>query len=514
MSQIVYRIITTIKNTEKSQVYLASMEGKENPVIIKRMNTANPEVYKVLSELHNEHLPQVYAIEWQENELVVAEEYVDGETLEYYLNEGLLTEEQKLKFGLQLCEAVEVLHNCRPQIIHRDIKPSNVLITEAGVLKLIDFDAARQYKKMSEDSDTRILGTADYAAPEQFGYRQTDVRSDIYSMGIVFEMLHFQGTGMAMFAWKQMLDICTNFDPKKRYKNANKLAKAIRRVMLLQKYQWYGLGCLLCVVFLIMMNTGWQMKPMDEGGKQPNTQSHIVTQETEMPPEDSLDSEMGIHNEGDETDEEKLALIKQMLELQSAYVAEYFQGEKEVDYLCYSDFFENDIKVLDATLIDLVSEERFELGNHLRFENSILMIDAEYMQMLKPSYYRLRLELIDSQNNMRRTHDMHIRVFSEKDAFIENEFSLETNYLDYHYEQYDTLHIILCPNTRFRVIGLHQMNVGSIDPSQYQILYDGRAMELSASLLEQCKNTKEIFFEVEFDNGKRERLTIANPYLQ
>ena len=54
-----YHTITTIKNTEKSQVYLATMEEREEPVIIKRMNTANPDVYKTLAEIHNEHIPQI-----------------------------------------------------------------------------------------------------------------------------------------------------------------------------------------------------------------------------------------------------------------------------------------------------------------------------------------------------------------------------------------------------------------------------------------------------------------------
>ncbi len=499
MSQIIYRTITTIKNTEKSHVYLASMEGQEEPVIIKRMNTANPEVYKALSEIHNEHIPRIYAWEWQENELVVAEEYVDGETLEYYLTEGLLTEAQKLKVALQLCEAVEVLHNCVPQIIHRDIKPSNILITEDGVLKLLDFDASRLYKEMSEDSDTRILGTADYAAPEQFGYKQTDVRSDIYSMGIVFEMLHFQGEGLAVLAWKRMQDICTNFDPKKRYKSVSRLAKAIRRVMWLQKYQWYGFGGILCTVLLIVLCAWWMAKPMDEGGKQPETQGSTITQESEI---------------RDEVDEEKLASIKQMLEAQGAYVSEYFKGERNVVYFSYSDFFENDIEILSAMLIDLVSNEAVILGNNLRLENSILMIDADYMQTLKPSYYRLSVELLDKKEDAMRSYNTHIRVFSERDTFVENEFSLETNYLDYNYERYDVLHIILCPNTRYKITGLHMVNNGPIDSNLYHILYDGRAAELSASLLEQCKNSKEILFEVEFDNGKRERLTIANPYLR
>ena len=140
------------------------------------------------------------------------------------------------------------------------------------------------------------------------------------------------------------------------------------------------------------------------------------------------------------------------------------------------------------------------------------MIDAEYMQTLQPSYYRLQVRFVDQAGAI-SSREIHLRVFPESDAFVENEYALETNYLDYHYEQYDTLHIVVCTNTKFRITGLHLVNVGPIDPSQYQILYDGRAAELSARLLEQSKNIKELLLEVEFDNGKRERLIIANPYL-
>lgn len=507
MSQIIYRTITTIKNTEKSQVYLAFMEGQEEPVIIKRMNIANPDVYKVLSEVRSEYIPRIYAWEWQEKELVVAEEYVDGETLEYYLKEGILTEKQKLKVALQLCEAVEVLHHCVPQMIHRDIKPSNVLITEDGVLKLIDFDASRLYKEMSGDSDTRILGTADYAAPEQFGYQQTDVRSDIYSMGIVFEMLHFHGNGLAMLLWKRMQDICTNFDPKKRYKSVSKLEKAIRRTMFLQKYQWYGLGSVACAALLLVLGVCFFNKSMDEAGKQPNTQVVMTTQASE-------DADTFVPEINDVVDEDKLASIKQMLESQGAYVSEYFQGDMDLDFFLYADFFENDIKVLNVMLVDLVSEESIQVKSDYRFENSIFMMDAEYMQTLKPSYYRLQVEFTGQSEGAILARDIHIRVYSEMEPFIENEYALETNYLDYHYEKYNTLHITICANTKYRIKGLHMVNYGQVDQNLYHILYDGRAAELSADLLELCKNSKETFFEVEFDDGRRERLTIANPYLQ
>jgi hypothetical protein len=206
-------------------------------------------------------------------------------------------------------------------------------------------------------------------------------------MGVVFEMLHFHGVALAMFAWKKMLGICTNFDPKKRYKSINGLAKAIRRIRLLQNYQWYGFGCLFCMVFLIGMCARWMMKPMDDKGKQADTQVIMTTQgsiETDISESESQEStETDISDSEeqestdtsmpelyDEADEETLTAIKNMLETQSLYVSEYFKCEKNVDYFMYSDFFENDIEVRDATLIDLVSKEYVNLKDDLRIENA------------------------------------------------------------------------------------------------------------------------------------------------
>lgn len=523
MGQIVYSIITTIKNTDKSQIYLAVMEGQEGPVIIKRMKTANPEVYKVLAGIQSVYIPQIYAWEEQEDELIVAEEYIGGETLEYYFTQGLLSEEQKLDVALQLCEAVQVLHNCTPQIIHRDIKPSNALMTDSGVIKLIDFDASRQYKKLSEDNDTRILGTADYAAPEQFGYKQTDVRSDIYSMGIVFDMLNFHGEGPAMLVWKRLLDVCTNFDPKKRYKSVNTLEKAIRRTMRLQKYQWYGVAGIFCVTLLLYISLWWFDKPVEEGGEQPAVQAQPVTQEVQV-----TDTESAGSTVADAEMEEVLiadvilqetalttdASKTQMLEEKRIAVNEYFLGEMNVDYLFYSSYSEGKSQVDAAFLTDLVTNEKINLENHFRFEESIFIIDNDFMQTLKPSYYSLRVKLSGGSPELGNVFGTYIRIYSEEEPFRESRYGLAGNRLDYYYELHDTLHLILRPSSKARITGLYLINYGAVEPDQYRILYDGRAAELSATLLEQCKNQKVTLFEVEFDNGERETLTVVNPYLQ
>ena len=187
-----YQTIFTIKESEKATVELAALEGQTGPVIIKKLRGVSPNIYRLLCCVQNLHIPKIYAYEQQDKEFLVAEEYVDGENLEEYVQKHCPGDKEKLQLALQLCEAVRFLHLMEPPIIHRDIKPSNILITGKGILKLIDFDASRQYKVLQNSGDTRLLGTAEYAAPEQFGYSQTDVRSDIYSMGVVFNEMNLR----------------------------------------------------------------------------------------------------------------------------------------------------------------------------------------------------------------------------------------------------------------------------------------------------------------------------------
>lgn len=220
-----YKTIQIIKKSERAEILFASVEGLEQPVVVKRLTEGNPEIYRAVAALENSHIPRIYAIEEQETELCVVEEYIDGKSLSTYLEEEPLTDVQKLELMVQLCDAVEVLHGCIPPVIHRDIKPSNILINTDGVLKLIDFDASRQYKGEGNRSDTRLLGTIEYAAPEQFGYAQTDFRSDIYSLGVVFSELKIEKGAAFARIWKCIVDKCTSFDPENRYKNVPELKR-------------------------------------------------------------------------------------------------------------------------------------------------------------------------------------------------------------------------------------------------------------------------------------------------
>lgn len=225
-----YQTIYMIKESEKATVELAILENHEGPVIIKKLQGTSPDIYRLLCCAQNSHIPEVYAYEQQGDELIVAEEYVDGENLEEYLKNFRLSDKEKLHLALQLCEAVKVLHSMEPPIIHRDIKPSNILITGRGILKLIDFDASRQYKEENE-GDTRLLGTAGYAPPEQFGYSQTDIRSDIYSLGVVFHEMYLSENSFLAGHWEKISERCTCFDPKNRFQNVEELEKEIRELL-------------------------------------------------------------------------------------------------------------------------------------------------------------------------------------------------------------------------------------------------------------------------------------------
>ena len=184
--------------------------------------------------IENFYMARVYEVFKCEDSLIVIEEFINGQTLQAILdNEGPLEETKAIKYMINLCSILDVLHNLNPAVIHRDIKPSNIIIDNNGILKLIDFDVSRVYKE-ERNMDTHILGTKGYAPPEQFGFEQTDCRSDIYSVGV---MLNVLTTGKHIKEelnegkLKGIIKKCTNISPDNRYSNVKELKKALENVL-------------------------------------------------------------------------------------------------------------------------------------------------------------------------------------------------------------------------------------------------------------------------------------------
>lgn len=139
------------------------------------------------------HLPRMVECFKTGREFVVVSEYVPGETLEEYVHRVGPGVETALRVVPAVCAAVSELHRAfDPPIVHRDLKPSNVIIASSetdGSSKgiqttLIDLGIARRYRQDAA-ADTVRFGTRAYAPPEQYGFGQTSVRSDVYALGMI-----------------------------------------------------------------------------------------------------------------------------------------------------------------------------------------------------------------------------------------------------------------------------------------------------------------------------------------
>lgn len=130
------------------------------------------------------HLPRIVECHRQDEQLVVVMEHVAGRTLADVAAASTDRLDLVRRVFPDLCNAVSELHELfDPPVIHRDLKPSNVMVSPGGIT-LIDLGIARAYREGAEQ-DTTHFGTRAYAPPEQFGFGQTDVTSDVYALGML-----------------------------------------------------------------------------------------------------------------------------------------------------------------------------------------------------------------------------------------------------------------------------------------------------------------------------------------
>lgn len=139
---------------------------------------------ELLTNLDHLHLPKVVDHFDESKQSFLVMEFIEGETLEKHLEiaNRPLPEIPVLRWMVQICEVLDYLHNQKPAIIFRDLKPGNIMLSNDGVIKLIDFGIARTYKPKKK-KDTVSMGSANYAPLEQWGKGQTDARSDVYALG-------------------------------------------------------------------------------------------------------------------------------------------------------------------------------------------------------------------------------------------------------------------------------------------------------------------------------------------
>lgn len=183
-----YEMLCEYGQTSDGTIYLMQHKTKGFLAIKKSLPAYCYGVYSRLLQINHKAILKVYEVQVIEEKCIVMEEFINGSPLvDRIAINNLFTIEETRQIASELCEAVSIL--AASNIVHRDINANNVMLTCDHKVKLFDFNISRIYNK-NVSHDTHYLGTDGYAPPEQFGFAQTDVRSDIYSIGVLMnEML-------------------------------------------------------------------------------------------------------------------------------------------------------------------------------------------------------------------------------------------------------------------------------------------------------------------------------------
>ena len=193
----------------------------------------HPDIH-LLKDLNHPGLPHYFEQYQNEQMLCIVREYIEGEPLDAYARDRQMSIGDIVSMAEQLCDILKSLHTHVPPVVHRDIKPENVIVKPDGGIALIDFDIARTVKDGAA-SDTVFFGTKGYAPPEQYGFGQTDRRTDIYAFGV---LLRWMVTGSARENHniaidgdlQRIIDRCTAFTPQQRYADIDQVRRALGSV--------------------------------------------------------------------------------------------------------------------------------------------------------------------------------------------------------------------------------------------------------------------------------------------
>ncbi|MCM1167072.1 MAG: serine/threonine protein kinase [Ruminococcus sp.] len=233
---------------------------------VKKTGGFSREAALAAARINSPYIPKIYEI----GENYIISEFVDG----IDLSKAKISPKSVRNIALELCGALEILH--KNNVIHRDVKPSNIILCGDGHIKLTDFDAAR-VKKTETDKDTVFIGTDGFAPPEQFGFTQTDERSDIYAFGVTIKLL--LGKNYTRSAYRGVIEKCMRFDPGKRYSSI----KSVRFAIIGSRFLPIAIPCIAAVaavaVIAVAMRapTGITAAPSDNSGTE---HSDYFTQST------------------------------------------------------------------------------------------------------------------------------------------------------------------------------------------------------------------------------------------
>ena len=211
-------------------VYLVKNIQTNRLYVKKELSVYHVDVYRYLIGHPVGHTPRIYEAIEDNGKLIVIEDYINGTSLQDKLAEGTVSEEEAVDITTRLCNIVQDLHNCVPPIIHRDIKPGNIILMDDGSVTLLDMNAAKPYLGMAEQ-DTQLIGTAGFAAPEQYGFGSSTIRTDIYAIGVLMAVLlhgSFSRLALTDSPYDRIIEQCTRIDPDDRYASVSDILSTLQ----------------------------------------------------------------------------------------------------------------------------------------------------------------------------------------------------------------------------------------------------------------------------------------------
>jgi serine/threonine protein kinase/tetratricopeptide (TPR) repeat protein len=281
-----YEVVRKLGAGGSGVVYLANDTLLMRPVVLKilkrgalsieQMRSTVLREARLASAIEHPNVCAIYEVGDSEDEAYIVMQYVPGESLDKIIANGPASVQLGLSVGIQIADGLSAAH--RLGIFHRDLKPGNVMLTDGGVVKILDFGLARRIsiaeaefdptkprrakdvsKRKSRMTYTAHGGTIAYMAPEQFVTGQTSVQSDIFAVGVtLYELLsgrhpfvrpeseEFQSVRAIQFAEPQPLTeccpqvppelasvvaTCLKKTPSGRYSSAADLREALRTIM-------------------------------------------------------------------------------------------------------------------------------------------------------------------------------------------------------------------------------------------------------------------------------------------
>lgn len=223
--------ISLVRHIETGQIYVEKV-----------LTQYDKSIYDWLQQSKLPYVPQIYECMEEDGTLYLIEEYIQGITLETYIEQfGCLDLDAAGRVIEYLCRTLEKLHSHIPPIVHRDIKPTNVMLQGdfkkgQGIVSvyLIDFNTARVFDA-ERNRDTELIGTRGFAAPEQYGFSQSDARTDIYGLGVLLNYmlcgkLIRDGIYEDYPEVSQIIRKATQIDPEKRYQTAEEMLQALHQI--------------------------------------------------------------------------------------------------------------------------------------------------------------------------------------------------------------------------------------------------------------------------------------------